>query len=168
MVARGSGLAKGTLYLYFKTKEETALAVLKQEYISWFNDFHEALDRDLKNKSELATWITNSFKKRQRFLKLLALGCYWLEGRVSEEAITSYELETYEHFMKTSERLSLFLKLGVEACSLKLLKVHVCLVGSLAHGFQAPTVKKVIRDQKLKNFDTDYYEVLTFALEGIF
>jgi AcrR family transcriptional regulator len=35
-VAKGSQLAKGTLYIYFKTKEEILLALLKDDFGAWF------------------------------------------------------------------------------------------------------------------------------------
>ena len=40
-VAAAAGLAKGTLYLYFRTREEIFLALLTQEYSSWIAAFSE-------------------------------------------------------------------------------------------------------------------------------
>lgn len=38
-VAKKCGLAKGTLYLYFSTREELLLAVLQEDFSAWFDSF---------------------------------------------------------------------------------------------------------------------------------
>jgi AcrR family transcriptional regulator len=38
-VAKKCGLAKGTLYLYFSTREELLLAVLQEDFTAWFDFF---------------------------------------------------------------------------------------------------------------------------------
>lgn len=42
-VAKKCGLAKGTLYLYFSTREELLLAVLQEDFGAWFDSFGEFL-----------------------------------------------------------------------------------------------------------------------------
>ncbi|HTN84310.1 MAG TPA: helix-turn-helix domain-containing protein, partial [Sorangium sp.] len=42
-VAERTRLAKGTLYLYFTTKEELFLAVVDQELVKWFDDVNRHL-----------------------------------------------------------------------------------------------------------------------------
>src|SRR6185436_5575120 len=43
-VAERAGIAKGTVYLYFKTKEELLLALLEQLLDAWFPALAAALD----------------------------------------------------------------------------------------------------------------------------
>lgn len=168
MLAKQSGLAKGTWYLYFKTKEEIALAVLKQEYLLWFNDFCGAINTEIKEKSDCSLWIVNSLKPRTRFLKLIPLGPSLLENKVSEDAVSAYKLDTYKGFVDTVLKLSTFFHRDEKTCAILLTKIHIAVVGSLAHGFQTPTVKKIIKDYHLYEFDTDYFQVLHLALEDVF
>jgi AcrR family transcriptional regulator len=43
-LAREAGLAKGTLYLYFRTKEELFLALLENGFGAWFDSMDRRLD----------------------------------------------------------------------------------------------------------------------------
>ncbi|MDE2140118.1 MAG: helix-turn-helix transcriptional regulator, partial [Gammaproteobacteria bacterium] len=42
-IAADAGLAKGTLYLYFRSKEEVFLALCEHELGRWFDDLDTAL-----------------------------------------------------------------------------------------------------------------------------
>jgi AcrR family transcriptional regulator len=42
-VAQAAGLAKGTLYLYFKTKEALFITVFERQATIWFNEIKQAL-----------------------------------------------------------------------------------------------------------------------------
>ena len=44
-VAAACGLAKGTLYLYFRSKEELFLALLERELLEWFASLRDRLER---------------------------------------------------------------------------------------------------------------------------
>jgi AcrR family transcriptional regulator len=43
-VARSAGLAKGTLYLYFSTKEELFLSVMVEQLANWFDRLGQRLE----------------------------------------------------------------------------------------------------------------------------
>src|SRR5512146_559065 len=42
-IARKAGIAKGTIFLYFRTKEELFLQLQIAEYKSWFNDINNRI-----------------------------------------------------------------------------------------------------------------------------
>src|SRR5262245_54156542 len=61
-VARGVGLAKGTIYLYFKTKEALFLAIQEQQFQHWFDDIEAQLATLEGNRppAEIAALITGT------------------------------------------------------------------------------------------------------------
>lgn len=70
-IAKASGLAKGTVYLYFKTKEEIFLALLSEQYETLLLEILSLLDSEIENKHiipELITILT-------RFMALKAHSC---------------------------------------------------------------------------------------------
>ncbi|WP_293911928.1 TetR family transcriptional regulator [Deinococcus sp.] len=76
-VAREVQLAKGTLYLYFETKEELFLALLSEHYQAWFTHLNTLLDeRQPKTPDEVADLITESLRgyEAMRRLQLLLGG----------------------------------------------------------------------------------------------
>src|SRR5687768_1723682 len=73
-VAEQAGLAKGTLYLYFKTKEELILALLEEELDVWFalvDDRIEHLRRP--DADAVATLLCRSLDERPLFVRLLSI-----------------------------------------------------------------------------------------------
>ncbi len=53
-IAKASGLAKGTVYLYFETKEEIFLALLSRKYAQWTHLMSEALSKAREERDERA------------------------------------------------------------------------------------------------------------------
>src|SRR5215831_5261728 len=45
-IAQRTGLAKGTIYLYFKTKEALFLALQEQQLLAWFREVDGALTQE--------------------------------------------------------------------------------------------------------------------------
>lgn len=73
-VAREVQLAKGTLYLYFETKEELFLALLAEHYSAWFGQLNTLLDeRKPQTPFEVADTITDSLRAHEAMRRLQLL-----------------------------------------------------------------------------------------------
>lgn len=73
-VAREAKLAKGTLYLYFDTKEELFLALLGEHLRAWFGSCGELLgEAQPRTADELADVLIASVRGRASLLRLLPL-----------------------------------------------------------------------------------------------
>src|ERR1700735_1924142 len=57
-IATGAGLAKGTLYLYFRTREEIFLALFARELRAWLASFKAAAD-ELASPDAALDWIAS-------------------------------------------------------------------------------------------------------------
>lgn len=91
-IAAAAGLAKGTLYLYFRTREEIFLALLMRELSSWFAGFAEASNHF--NSPEAALdWIASSLASRNALLHLGALLHAVLERNLPVETARAFKLE---------------------------------------------------------------------------
>lgn len=96
-VAAGVGLAKGTLYLYFPTKESLLLEVLTHEFRRWFAELQSALERATNNAGpsqspeRLAGVVADSLAARPNLLQLLAESHVILEQHADEAAVLRYK-----------------------------------------------------------------------------
>lgn len=75
LVAERTGLVKGTLYLYFATKEELFLELFRDQLHAWFWDLEAGLE-GLSRASRLeglARLIADAAERRPAFLRLLAV-----------------------------------------------------------------------------------------------
>lgn len=94
-VAEQAGLVKGTLYLYFGTKEELFLEVLRDQFHGWFWDLEAGLDL-LPRKGRLeaaARLITETTASRPILRILLGVLHGILEHNLPEETALAFQRE---------------------------------------------------------------------------
>src|SRR5260370_24328894 len=74
-VAEQAGLAKGTLYLYFKTKEELFLALQEQQLVDWFDEVDRVLaaDNAVWTSGDIVTLLCGTLERRPGVARLLAI-----------------------------------------------------------------------------------------------
>lgn len=169
-VAKESGLAKGTLYLYFRTKEELFLAKAEEELVSWFEEVDEALVKARKELAgaELAHLLARSLASRPRLPRLLAILHPVLERNI--EHLTALQ---FKQFMATRtlrsgrllERRLPFLQEGQGAQLI--LRVHALVLGFWQMADASPVVKELLDAPGLDLFRVDFAESLESTLADL-
>jgi len=87
-IAKKSGQAKGTIYLYFSSKEAIFLTLLQQNYQQWFHHIEQTL-----TGSHQLSDLVNCFARPasdEVFLNLASLSSNTLEPAVDNEFIGQY------------------------------------------------------------------------------
>jgi len=104
-IAKTSGQAKGTVYLYFSSKETIYLSLLKQHYEEWFNQ----LNNTLKTTHSLAE-LLNCFVKYPfedaLFFPLASLSCSTLEPGCNDDVKDEYYQWMNDNFTQLSVQIS--------------------------------------------------------------
>lgn len=92
-VAAAAGLAKGTLYLYYDTRERLFLALLEEQLGAWF----AALEADLASSrrpltpADLARLIWETLAGRPQLVRLLSLMESVLEHNINAETAAAFK-----------------------------------------------------------------------------
>ncbi|MBK9210036.1 MAG: TetR/AcrR family transcriptional regulator [Anaerolineales bacterium] len=173
-VALKAKLAKGTLFLYFPTKEEMFLALMEDQLIEWFDAVDMELD-SLKAKSsisKIASLVADSLQERAEFTRLLAIHSTILEQNVSYESIFKHKQIILQKLAGTGAKLERslpFLKAGEGAHVI--LQCQALVVGLWHLTDPSPIARKVIEKEGLSAFDLDFnsefQNILTSLLYGI-
>ncbi|HET7921933.1 MAG TPA: TetR family transcriptional regulator [Gammaproteobacteria bacterium] len=116
-IAAATGVAKGTLYLYFPSKETLFLALYEQELDAWFSQLDDALLRQQGSGSieDLLQLISESLAQRPAFLRLTAILHTVLEHNLTHADAARYMTRLREHVLRTGallERSLPFLQTG--------------------------------------------------------
>jgi AcrR family transcriptional regulator len=169
-IAREAQLAKGTLFLYFRTKEELFLALTLKQLTNWFDGVDQQL-AVLPAPAELAALVeifAASLRSRSGFTRLLAILATVLEQNSSVEAILVFKQELLIRMLRTGgllEQTLPFLSAGEGA---RLLMQFQALVIGLQHLTNpAPAVQQVISAPALQVFQVDFdreFRSMAFAL----
>jgi AcrR family transcriptional regulator len=172
-VAVRARLAKGTLFLYFPTKEELFLALMEEQLIEWFDVVDAELDSlEEKTIPAIASLFANSLNERVEFTRLLAIHSTILEQNVSYESIFKHKQLILQRLAGTGSRLERalpFLAAGQGAHIL--LQCQALVVGLWHLSDPSPVAAKVIEKEGLTafnlNFNFEFKNVLTSLLYGI-
>ncbi|MFN8382042.1 MAG: TetR/AcrR family transcriptional regulator [Anaerolineales bacterium] len=173
-VAGKAKTAKGTLFLYYPTKEEMFLALMEEQLIEWFDEVDAELDALKKKPSipEISVLLAGSLNQREEFTRLLAIHSTVLEKNVSYESIFRHKQLIMQRLTETGlrlERLLPFLQAGQGAHFI--LQCQALVVGLWHLADPTPVACKVIEEEGLTAFQLDFnlefQNVLTSLLYGI-
>ncbi len=176
-IARRAGLAKGTIFLYFKTKEELFLQLQMREYTSWFEDVNQRLFDLLGHKkkigvSEAVKTIMTSIKKHPTMVRMAPLIHVILEHNIDYKTALDFKRFLLAEIRTTGmviERCLPFL--GTNGGSQFLVDLHVLIIGVTQISNPAPLVKQVIEKEGMNIFQVKFEhrleELLVALLAGM-
>jgi TetR/AcrR family transcriptional regulator len=177
-VARKAGIAKGTVYLYFKTKEELFLALLAQEFEDWFDAADTYLNR-LKTTQQsctvddLITPVGSSLENRDTLIRLIAISHTILEQNIDFSTALSFKQMLLERIMQTGSLIEAclpFLKPGQGVYVV--VHTYVLIIGVQQLAEPVPIVKQVIDEKDMGILQVDFMdyflETLRVFLNGLY
>jgi len=168
-VAREAGLAKGTLYLYFETKEELFLALLTEKMETFFKELNVGLAEfgGPITIAEMARFTGRVHAQRVHLIRLMGISHILLEHNTKDTAIIAFKTMTQTYVIKTGglmETCLSFLNPG-EGAQL-VMAVYTILLGVQQVTDPAPNVVALIeREPELSFFNIDLESYLTYMVE---
>ena len=169
-VAEAAGLAKGTVFLYFKTKEALFLALLEQQLESWFAAVDAGLlaMRDQSSIPQITALLCDQLESRPGLTRLLAILHTLLERNISVEEALHFKYMLKDHFERTGALLETclpFLHPGEGAHVL--LQCDAMVIGFWHLGDPAPVVQQVLQRPELLLFELRFGAELSTAMQAL-
>lgn len=158
-VARAAGLAKGTLYLYFRTREELLLGLLERGLDDWLDAVDAALTggQGWLPASGVADLVVRTLASRPGFRRLLTRLGPVLEYNLDRERALRFKWRVAGRLATTGallERRTVFLRPGDGVRLLQHLQALACGIQSQAE--PAPAVAEVLDAPGLEAFRVDF------------
>jgi AcrR family transcriptional regulator len=146
-VAQTAEVAKGTVYLYFPSKESLFLAVLETQFTLWFDAIDSALVTPNLGITEVAELFTESFTQHRGLARLFAITHVILEHNIDYEVARQFKTLLYQRITYTGRLLEMALpiltpKSGVQI----LLRAYALVIGIQHLADPAPIMLQVIAD----------------------
>jgi AcrR family transcriptional regulator len=168
-LADTAGLAKGTLYLYFKTKEEVFLALLSDALARWFELLLQQLilsDIQLE-PAALATLLVNTFAQVEQLDRLLPSAASVFEHNISREAVVGYKTFLLSGLAKLSQALNTRADYLAGRADVFLTQVYALLAGFGQMADPAPQVAEVLKDESMALMRLDLLPMSQATLETL-
>jgi TetR/AcrR family transcriptional regulator len=158
-VAREAGLAKGTVYLYFETKEEMFLSALERQLVSWFEHLDGRLQemRGGCDVSGVVALLCGSLEERPALVRALAIMHGVFEQNVSFGATMRFKRTLHFRLTRTGSLLEECLPLLSVGDGLRfLLRAHALIVGLWHFADPAPSSRRALEEPGMEGFRVDF------------
>ncbi len=176
-VARKAGVAKGTIFLYFRTKEELFLQLQIGEYKSWFNDINRRLhvllqhNRKKGDIKDFVKIVVSSSADHPMLIRMIPILQVTLERNIDYKTALEFKRFLLNETLTTGALIEQCLPfLHQQDGARFLLDLQILLVGLIQTAHPAPLVEKVIKKEGLEvlqvNFEEKLQETLTLLLNG--
>lgn len=177
-IAEESNLAHGTVFLYFKSKEELFLDLTIQNLERWFCATTERLNKlclSKKSKSEQISIIieilVSSFDNSS-LLRLLPILDDTLEHNITTDKAFSFKSFLKQNMESMGTNIERVFSIPDDFNGAQILHhLFICLIGTYKVSHPSTTVKKVIQNSSLQMFDIDFKvtlkTIITNYLKGI-
>lgn len=165
--AEEAGVAKGTLYLYFRSKEEMFLALYTEELNAWFDE----LDRELANargEASIAGFVeilSGSLARRPPLLRLIAIAHTVLERKLDQATARDFKHWFKERLLKTGGLIEKYLPFLTPGQGTQLaLKINALVIGFQHMAEPAGAMRGVLAEEEFALFRVDLKQALLETL----
>jgi AcrR family transcriptional regulator len=164
-IANEAGLAKGTVYLYFRTKEEIFLALLGEEFFGLMLEI-ESIFSDTSNLSipSFLQRYAAYLEAHPEFLRLDAMTYSVLEQNMSHEVLREFKLALVAQLTKTGAQLDAALQFPAGRGVSLLLRTHAITRGLWQSLAYPPALRTLLVDEVFApirpNFNTELMATL--------
>ena len=173
-IAEKSGLAKGTVYLYFETREELFLAVQLQQLEECFAAVDDRLDHGgpAWTIDQIVALTSDSLRVRPALARLLALLPGVLEHNIDFDTALNFKRILLGHMVETGARLEKALPfLSPGHGSHLILRLHALVTGFQQMADPVPVLKRVLQEPDVRvmaiDFPTEFSETFRLLLIGM-
>jgi AcrR family transcriptional regulator len=168
-VAERSGLAKGTVFLYFPTKEALFLDLVEEDMGDWIGELVEAFEAGGRwSAARVARIFAETLSARPAFTRLLPLIDNVLETNVSVKRIVDFKLTLLRRMAQVAlllEKRLDWLKPG-EGAPL-LLRIYALLVGLRQISDPCAAAEAAMEDPRLAPLQIDFDGELEAGLTAL-
>ncbi len=167
-LARRAGLAKGTVYLYFKTREEVLLAVHGENALRLFDAVGAALESPRAGAESVTRATLRFIRANPGFLPLAATCRGMLENNVSEQAAVEFKLGLGSRLAELGARIErVYPGLARGAGVALLMNSYSLMIGLWQLADPPACMRKSLDRRDLRVFRVDLEKQLSAALLGL-
>ncbi len=152
-IADEAQVAKGTLYLYFETKEEIYMRLLVMQFRRWHQQLRDHILDQRPTLDDFVTYLCQSLAEVTVFLDLIATAAILLEDNLPIDVLRQSRLSMRQESLRSAQVISHNFhateSLGYteRECLLRLRRFYTYGIGYWKECFPSPMVIKALPDE---------------------
>jgi AcrR family transcriptional regulator len=147
-IAEEAGLAKGTVYLYFSTKEEIFLALLGDEFSCLLSEIKNMFASTAADPVQhFIRRYVDYLHKHPAFLRLDAMAHSVLEQNMAEQKLRDFKLALVQNLKRAGSELDAVLSLPAGTGMTLLLRTYAITRGLWQSLDYPPTLQAILADE---------------------
>ncbi len=167
-LAEACGLAKGTVYLYFRSKEEIFLALLHEQFSLCLGDLIERLQQPpLAESIDVAARIVASLRAREFLLPLAVMGPTVWEQNASDEALLAYKQMLADKLTVCARHIAKLPDISMDDALFRLHQGYALMIGSWQLANATPRMCALMQAHGLHALVPDFWMSLEDGLRRI-
>ena len=164
-IAQQVGLAKGTLYLYFRTKEEIFLALLAEEFSALLQLVHEVFNTaQAPDPEQFLSRFVAHLDQHPELLRLDAMAYSVLEQNMGEAQLRAFKLALTHDLVSAGALLDQVMQLPTGRGATLLMRTYALTRGLWQSLDYPPALRAVLADPVFAPIRPDFRSELTQAL----
>lgn len=167
-IAEAAGLAKGTVYLYFRTKEEIFVALLAEDFAELLQEVHDTFASDAWERDGLKGFIGRFvayLDAHPEMMRLDAMAYSVLEHNLPNEQLRAFKLELTHGLVAAGQTIERALGLP-EGRGIQLLMRTYALTRGLWQSLDFPPgMRSLLAEEVFAPIRPDFRSELVVALE---
>lgn len=169
-VARIAGLAKGTIFIYFKTKEELFLVLLEEGLLRFFEGLDESLNASKMPLTplDLARLFREAYLAQIHLVPLLGILHPILEHNLDRLTVLKFREFMANRMARSARYLEQRLPFLLSGQGLELMvQVHILALGAGQISQSSPVVLELRQAPGLQMFDRPFGPLFEVSLEAL-
>ncbi len=162
-VARRAGLAKGTLYLYFPTKEALFLTLTEATLEAWFAKVNQAVHGRIA-RDEAVRILAAAIDETPLLPRLLSILHTVLEHNIGDVHVLEFKRFLRGRVVELGARLDTALRWPRGSGAAVLVRLHAVVIGLHHIASPSPAVRRALKREDLAIFRIDFAQALTDML----
>jgi len=169
-IAHATGLAKGTTYRYFETKEALFLALLQQQLELWVKSLELMLQKLPRQSDQLiqgvAESLANSFQDRPELMRLLAIWHVTLEQNIDYSSTRQFRAWLAARLLQTGAMIEIRLTFLAHGQGVTIILRTLMLAIGIQHMAAPPPVSRQVlaSEPNMGIFHVPFRETLSQSL----
>lgn len=156
-IGKEAGVAKGTLYLYFRSKEEIFLALLEEYYLQWLTSLGQTIEQNAEQLEAIIEQGCQFIEKKPMFFQLASLSSSVIEPNVDSKILIAHKNEISKAVKNVARTLHAhFPHVEPDDGANLIMLTYGSLIGLWQISHPSESISKVLESPSLKLLKPDF------------